>query len=127
MRAPALALAAAAVLMAEAIALFVFAALEVLGLAAGDVASVPTAVALTVLTVVGALALGAFAIGTRRGRSWARSGGIVFQVLAVALAVAALTLAPVPWTFVLALGLPGVLCFALLIASTRSEGAGRTG
>lgn len=122
MRAPGLALAAALVLAAEAAALLVFAVIEVVGLGAGDAASLPTAVALIVLTLIGAAALAAFAVGTRGGRSWARSGGVVFQVLAVAIALASLTLQPVPWLFTLGVGLPGLLGFALLISSARREG-----
>ncbi|GAT72699.1 hypothetical protein [Microbacterium hydrocarbonoxydans] len=125
MRAPRLALAAAAVLAAEAVALAVFALIELVGLGAGDAASLPTALALIVLTLLGAVALAAFAFGTRAGRSWARSGGVVFQVLAVALALAALTLQPVPWVFVVAVGLPGLVAFGLLIASARAEAAPR--
>ncbi|WP_336500978.1 hypothetical protein [Microbacterium paraoxydans] len=122
MRAPGIARAAAAVLAVEAVALLVFAAIEMAGLGAGDAASLPTAIALIVLTLIGAAALGAFAFGTRAGRSWARSGGVVFQVLAIALALAALTLPPIPWAFVLGLGIPAVAGFALLIASARREG-----
>lgn len=125
MRAPGLALAAAAVLGLEALALLVFAIIELVGLGAGDAASLPTAVALIVLTLIGAVALAAFALGTRAGRSWARSGGVVFQVLAVALALAALTLQPVSWTFVLGVGLPALLGFVLLISSARREGERR--
>lgn len=121
MRSPGLALAAAAVLAAEGAALIVFAVIELIGLGAGDAASLPTAIALIVLTLLGAGALVAFAIGTRAGHSWARSGGVVFQVLAIALALASLTLQPVSWTFTFGVGLPAVLCFALLIASTRAE------
>ncbi len=125
MRAPGLALAAAAVLAAEGAALLVFAVIELAGLGAGDAASLPTALALIVLTLIGAAALIAFAIGTRTGRSWARSGGVVFQVLAVALALASLTLQPISWLFTFAVGLPGLLGFALLIASARREGEQR--
>ncbi|WP_017203223.1 hypothetical protein [Microbacterium algeriense] len=125
MRAPGLALAAAAVLGLEALALLVFAIIELVGLGAGDAASLPTAVALIVLTLIGAAALVAFALGTRAGRSWARSGGVVFQVLAVALALAALTLQPVSWTFVLGVGLPALVGFVLLISSARREGERR--
>jgi len=124
-RAPGLALAAAAVLGLEALALLVFAIIELVGLGAGDAASLPTAVALIVLTLIGAAALVAFALGTRAGRSWARSGGVVFQVLAVALALAALTLQPVSWTFVLGVGLPALVGFVLLISSARREGERR--
>lgn len=124
MRAPRLALAAAAVLALEATALLVFAVIELLGLGAGDAASLPTAIALIVLTLIGVVALFAFAAGTRTGRSWARSGGVVFQVLAIAIALASLTVQPVVWPFVFGLGLPGVLGFGLLIASARAEAPG---
>lgn len=126
MRAPGLALAAAAVLAAEGVALLAFAIIELVGLGAGDAASLPTALALIVLTLIGAAALIAFAIGTRTGRSWARSGGVVFQVLAVALALASLTLQPISWLFTIGVGLPGLLGFVLLIASARREGEQRS-
>ncbi|MCK2026976.1 MULTISPECIES: hypothetical protein [Microbacterium] len=125
MRAPGIALAASAVLALEAAALVVFAAIEVAGLGAGDAASSTTAIALIVLTLIGAAALVAFAVGTRSGRSWARSGGVVAQVLAVALALGSLTVQPVPWAFVLGLAVPGVVGFALLISSARREGERR--
>ena len=121
MRSPGLALAASAVLATEGAALIVFALIELVGLGAGDAASLPTALALIVLTLLGAAALVAFAIGTRMGHSWARSGGVVFQVLAIALALASLTLQPIAWGFTVGVGLPALLCFALLIASTRAE------
>ncbi len=124
-RAPGIALAAAAVLGLEAVALLVFAVIELAGLGAGDAASLPTALALIVLTLIGAAALVAFAVGTRVGKSWARSGGVVFQVLAVALALASLTLQPIAWTFALGVGLPGLLGFVLLISSARLEGPQR--
>ncbi|WP_144877255.1 hypothetical protein [Microbacterium sp. 1.5R] len=121
MRSPGLARAAAAVLALEGIALIVFALIELTGLGAGAAASLPTALALIVLTLIGAAALVAFAFGVNAGRSWARSGGIVFQVLAVALALASLTIQPVQWFFTLAVGLPGALGFVLLFASARAE------
>ncbi|WP_101846456.1 hypothetical protein [Zhihengliuella sp. ISTPL4] len=125
MRAPGIARAAATVLAIEAVALLVFAAIEMAGLGAGDAASLPTAIALIVLTLIGAAALAAFAFGTRAGRSWARSGGVVFQVLAIVLALSALTLPPIPWVFVFGVGVPGIAGFALLIASARREGTRR--
>lgn len=125
MRAPRLALAAAAVLALEGVALLVFAVIELTGLGAGDASSIPTALALIVLTLIGAAALFAFAFGVRAGRSWARSGGVVFQVLAVALALASLTLQPISWVFTLGVGLPGLVGFALLVSSARKEGERR--
>lgn len=121
MRAPGLAAAAAAVLALEGAALVVFAIIELVGLGAGDAASLPTAIALIVLTLIGAGVLFAFAFGARIGRSWARSGGVVFQVLAVALALASLTLQPIPWAFTVGVGAPGIIGFVLLISSARRE------
>lgn len=121
MRSPGVALAAAVVLAAEGLALLGFAIVELVGLGAGDAASTSTALALIVLTLIGAAALISFAIGTRAGRSWARSGGIVFQVLAVALAFASLTVQPIAWAFIIACALPGIVGFILLIASSRAE------
>jgi hypothetical protein len=121
LRSPRLAAAAAAVLVLEGAALTVVALIELFGLGAGDAASLPTAIALIVLTLLGAAALFAFAGGTRRGRTWARSGGVVLQVLALALALASLTVQPVLWAFVLGLGAPALVGFVLLLASARSE------
>ncbi|MNI86762.1 hypothetical protein D3C73_1438830 [compost metagenome] len=45
----------------------------------------------------------------------------MFQVLAVALALASLTLQPVSWAFTLGVGLPGLVGFVLLISSARRE------
>ena len=123
MRSTGLAASAAAVLAIEGAALAAIAVIELFGLGAGNAAFMPTAIALIVLTLVGAAALFAFSAGTRRGHAWARSGGVVLQVLAVALALTSLSVQPVPWTFVLAVGLPGVVGFVLLIASSRRESA----
>jgi hypothetical protein len=120
-RSSALAAAAATILALEGAALAVFAIIEMIGLGAGDAASLPTAIALVVLTLIGAGALVAFALGTVRGRTWARSGGVVLQVLAVALALASISVQPVPWIFVLATGLPGLVGFVLLIAASRRD------
>ena len=121
MHAPGLARAAGAVLFLEGVALVVIALIEGIGLGSGDAASPMTAIALIALTLIGAGALICFALGAARGHSWARSGGVVLQVLAVALALAALTLPPISWPFVLALGVPGIVGFVLLIASARRE------
>lgn len=126
MRAPVLATTAAVVLALEGIVLTILALIELFGLGAGDAASLPTAIALIVLTLIGAAALFSFSVGTHRGRMWARSGGVVLQVLAIALALASLTVQPVLWTFVLGVGIPGVLGFALLVASTRKEAVRQT-
>lgn len=120
-RSPALATAAAGVLAIEGAVLVVFVLIDLFELGSGEAASLPTAIALIVLILIGAGALFAFAAGTRRGLMWARSGGVVLQVLAIALALASLTVQPVVWAFVLGVGIPGLLGFILLIASTRKE------
>ncbi|MGP6171469.1 hypothetical protein ACTU6V_09685 [Microbacterium sp. A204] len=121
LRSPSLAIAAAAVLAIEGAALVVFALIDLFELGAGEAASLPTAIALIVLILIGAAALLTFAVGARRGLMWARSGGVVLQVIAIALALASLTVQPVVWPFVLGVGIPGLLGFILLIASTRKE------
>ncbi|WP_309065114.1 hypothetical protein [Microbacterium sp.] len=117
------AMAAAVVLGLEAAALTGIALLELFALVTGDVSSTPAGLALIVLTLLGAAALAAFAIGTLRRTSWARSGGIVFQVLAVALGLASLTIQPVSWPFTVGVGVTGLVGLILLIAAVRRDGA----
>lgn len=124
MQAPALAKAAAVVLIAQGGALAVFTVPELFMLASGGASNTVTAIALIVLTLIGAAALVAFGFGTRVGHSMARSGGVVAQVLALALVAASLTVPPVQWTFVFGVGLPAVLGLVLLLASARREGRG---
>ncbi|MGB3731456.1 hypothetical protein [Microbacterium sp.] len=115
---------AAAVLVLEGAALVVIAVLELFALGEGGASSTASGLALIALTLVGAAGLIAFAVGTLRHASWARSGGIVLQVLQIALALAALSsIRPVPWLFVLVLGLAGAVGLVALIATVRREGA----
>jgi hypothetical protein len=114
---------AAAVLALEGAALAVITLIELFALGAGDASSLASGVALIVLTLIGAVALFAFAVGTLRRASWARSGGILFQVLAIALALASFSIQPTPWLFALVIGGAGVVGLLLLIAVVRSEGA----
>lgn len=123
MRRSGVAFAAAMVLMAEGAALGVVSLLELFALSSGSATSTPTGVALVVLTLIGAAALVAFGFAVLKGRSWGRSGGILFQVIAVALALSSLSLQPVPWMFTLALGIAGLAGLVLLILTARSEGA----
>ena len=96
MRVSRLTIAAAAVLALEAAALLVIALIESFGLGAGDASSLPSALALIVLTAIGAVGLGAFAFAVLRGRSLGRSGGMVVQILAIAVALSALGVRPFP-------------------------------
>jgi hypothetical protein len=116
-------LAAAVVLALEGVALGVVCILELLALGAGQTASDVGGIALIVLTLLAAVALGAFAWGTLRRASWARSGGVVFQVLGIALGLASLSIEPKVWLFTLAVGGTGLIGLVLLIIATRRDGA----
>ncbi len=94
----------------------------ILGADAGDPAS---GIALIVLTAVAAAALFAFAIAIARGQSWGRSGGIVSQLLILAVALGAATGAYAHPLVALALAVPAVLGLVLLISAARRAGADR--
>lgn len=82
----------AAVLVAvEGMGLLVLAGWQVLALVGGDTGSAVSAVALIVLTLIAAAAVIAFAVGVWRGMSWGRSGGIVTQLMILAVALGAAT------------------------------------
>ncbi|WP_344817669.1 hypothetical protein [Microbacterium soli] len=114
---------AAVILALEGAAITVIGVIELFALGSGDASSIPSGVALIVLTFIGAAALVAFALGVLRHASWARSGGIVLQVLGIALALAALGIQPTPWSFVLVIGVAGIAGLVALIATVRREGA----
>lgn len=117
---------ASALLALEGAGLLVVAGIEIVALVTGDAAEVGSSIALIVLTVIGALAVLAFAVATARGQSWGRSGGIVTQMLMLAVAFGAITgPAPSPG-FALAVAVPAVVGLALLISATRRAGARRT-
>lgn len=113
---------AGAVLAIEGVALIVIVVIELLAMRGGDASSFASGLALIVLTLIGVAALLAFSVGVLRRASWARSGGIVFQVLGIALALAALSVQPTPWTFVLSIGVLGVVGLVSLIATERRDG-----
>jgi hypothetical protein len=123
MRPSRLTIAAAAVLALEAAALLVVTLGEVFGLSSGAAASLPSALGLIGLSAVGAVGLAALAYAVLRGRSFGRSGGMVVQILAIAVALSALTVRPFPVLFVLALLIPGAIGAVLLFLLTRRADA----
>ena len=122
MRTSRLTIAAAAVLALEAVALLVVTLMEVFGLSSGAATSLPSALGLIGLSAVGAVGLAALAFAVLRGRSFGRSGGMVVQILAIAVALSALTVRPFPVVFVLALTIPGGIGAVLLFLLTRRAG-----
>ena len=103
----------------EALGVVAVAVWQVVALAGGDTESVLSAVALIVLTVLGAIAVGAFAVGIWRGWSWGRSGGLVTQLLIAAVAVGAMTGTDAHPLIGVALIVPPLLIFVLLIVVAR--------
>ncbi|GAB3280066.1 histidine kinase [Microbacterium lacusdiani] len=112
--------AAGALLAIEAVGLLALAGWQVVALLGEDTMAAASAIALIVLTVVGAVAVAAFAGAVWTARSWGRSGGIVTQLLILAVAVGAVT-GPYPQVgTALLLAAPALLGIGLLLAAARS-------
>jgi hypothetical protein len=116
---------AAMVLALEAAALAVLGGWQLVALAAGDTDSVASSLALIVLTVLAVAGLAAFATATARDRSWGRSGGIVAQVLILAVALGALTGIGADPLVAGIIALPAVVGAILLVLAVRRAGAER--
>ncbi|NYE20968.1 histidine kinase [Microbacterium immunditiarum] len=106
----------------EGLALVALAVWQIVAIVQGDTGSIESALALLVLTAVGASALLAFAVAVFRGRSWGRSGGIVFQVLILAVALGATTGAYAHPLMALAIAVPAIAALVLLILAARDAG-----
>jgi hypothetical protein len=114
---------AAAVLLAlEALAIFGLVIWQLSALVTGDTDSIESAIALVVLTAVGAVAVMAFAVATWRGQSWGRSGGIVTQLLVLAVALGAVTGAYAEAATGLLLAVPALVTLVLLVLAVRAAG-----
>jgi hypothetical protein len=113
---------AAILLLAEGAGLLGVAVWQALAWLSGDVESPVSTAALLVLTLVGAAALVAFGIAVLRGQSWGRSGGVVFQLLILAVALGAITGEFAHPGVALALAAPAVICLVLLVIVARRAG-----
>ncbi|MDJ1112975.1 histidine kinase [Microbacterium dauci] len=122
MRTTAIERVAAVFLALEAIGVVALTAWELVALLRGDTAAVSSSIALLVLTLVVAAALAAFAVAVWRGGSWGRSGGIVAQLLILAIAGGTLTGPDAAPATAAAIAAPGVLGFVLLVAASRAAG-----
>src|SRR3954452_14637327 len=83
--------AASLLLGLEGLALVVLVVWQIAAVVSGDTDSLESAWALVALTLAAAAAVLAFAVAVWRGRSWGRSGGIVTQILILAVALGAAT------------------------------------
>ena len=83
---------AAMVLLAiEALLLLLMTVNEVLSLMGGEAEDGATGVALVVITLICAIALGAFAVAVFSQRNWGRSGAVVAQLIIVLFGISALS------------------------------------
>lgn len=108
----------------EGLGLAVLVGWQVLALFSGDTGIVSTALALLVLSAAFAAAVIAFAIALWRGLSWGRSGGIVVQLLILAVALGAATGQYADALTAVLLAVPAALALVLLVFAVR--GAART-
>ncbi len=82
---------AATIMALEALVVLSLAGIQVVEIAKGNTASITSAVALIVLTIIIGAGMVAFAWGLLTEQTWARSGGIVTQLMALAIALGAVT------------------------------------
>lgn len=122
MRTNALTLVTAGLVTLQGLAVLGLAVWQLVALVSGDTDSVDSAVALIVLTLIGGLAVTAFGVAIARGRSWGRSGGIVTQVLILAVGLGAATGAYAAPTVALGISAPALIVFLLLVADSRRAG-----
>lgn len=108
----------------EGLGLIALTVWQVVAIVSGDTASIDSAVALVVLSAVGAAAVGAFAVAIWRGRSWGRSGSIVTQLLILAVALGAATGAYAEPAVALVIAAPAVVTLVLLVLAVREAGRG---
>lgn len=116
---------AAALLAAEGAGLLVLLGWQIVAIVTGDSDSVASAVALVVVTALGALAVLGFAVATWIGQSWGRSGGIVTQLLVLAVALGAATGDYAHPATALALAIPAIVVAIFLVAAARAAGRER--
>ena len=106
----------------EGLGLMLLVVREIAAIAAGDTGSIGSAIALAVLTLVGAAAVLGFAVAIWRGQSWGRSGGIVTQLLILAVAFGAATGSFADPSIAWALAVPALIVLVLLVLAVRDAG-----
>lgn len=114
---------ASVILGLEAVGIAVLSMREFSALAGGDTASAPSAIALLVLTVIAAVAVFAFAVAVWRGLRWGRSGGVVTQIMILAVALGAATGAFADAGTAALIALPAIAGLLALISASRRAAA----
>jgi hypothetical protein len=122
MRTQAASRAGAVLLALEGLGIGALVVWQVRALVLGDTDSLESALALVVLTGIGALAVLAFAVATWRRQSWGRSGGIVTQLLILAVALGAVTGAYANPQTGLILAVPAAATLVMLVIDARASG-----
>lgn len=118
---------AAVLVTLEGLGVLALAVWQLVALFSGDTGSIESAIALVVLTVVGAAAVVAFGVATWRDQSWGRSGAIVTQLLILAVALGAATGAYADPGIALVLAVPAVVVLVLLVLAVRAAGRAARG
>jgi hypothetical protein len=118
---------AAALVAAEGTGVLALAGWQLVALFTGDTDSFTSAIALVVLTLVGAAAVISFGVAIWRDRSWGRSGGIVTQLLILAVALGAATGAYADPAIALVLAAPALVTLVLLFLAVRDAGRAARG
>lgn len=113
---------AAAFLLLEGLGVAALSVWELVALVTGDTGSVSSAIALLVLTLIGAVAVLAFGASVARGVSWGRSGGVVTQLLILSVAGGSLTGETAQPQIAVLLAIPAVIGLVLLISASRAAG-----
>lgn len=110
---------AGGLLVLEGVGMAVLVFVQAGAILGGDTAAIDTAVALLVLMSLAAAGVVAFGVAAARGRSWGRSGGIVTQLLILAVAIGAATGVYAHPLLGLQLAIPAILTLVLLFAAVR--------
>ncbi|MEN2738009.1 histidine kinase [Microbacterium sp. X-17] len=112
---------AALLVLLEGIGLVFLTGWQVVAMLGGDTDSLTSALALAVLTAVAAAGLIAFGVAIGRGSSWGRSGGVVAQLLILAVAIGAFTGAyaePLTGLWIALVAIVGLVLLVLVIWRT---------
>ncbi|WP_105567667.1 histidine kinase [Microbacterium halophytorum] len=111
---------AAALLGLEALALAAVAVWELAALFSAGAGYLPTALALIVMTLIGVAGLAAFSWAVHTGRSWGRSGGVVAQLLVIAVAIGTATGEFAHPLIAVAMGVPAAATLVVLFLASRA-------